>query len=51
MVDEVVATTRVDVPDPPVIVLGVNVAVAALGRPLADSVTFCEKPEFGVTVI
>jgi hypothetical protein len=34
-----------------VIVLGVNVAVAAFGNPLSDSATFCVKPEFGVTVI
>ena len=44
-------TTSVDVPEPPVMVLGVNVAVAAVGRPLAVSATFCEKPEVGVTVI
>lgn len=44
-------TTSVDVPEPPVMVLGVNVAVAELGRPLSVSVTSCVKPELGVTAI
>jgi hypothetical protein len=46
----VVDTLMVLDPEPPVMGLGLNVAVAPEGSPLALSVTLPEKPPEGVTV-
>jgi hypothetical protein len=50
-VEELVDTTIVDVPEPPTMVLGVNVAVVPAGKLVAESVTFWVKPEPGITAI
>jgi hypothetical protein len=45
-----VVTVSVEVPDPPVIVAGLNVPLAPLGNPAIDNAAFPVKPFTGFTV-
>jgi hypothetical protein len=50
-VDAAVVTLRVEVPDPTVIVAGLNVPVAPLGNPAIDNAVLPVKPPVAVTVM
>jgi hypothetical protein len=50
-VDAMVVMFSVEVPDPAVIVAGLNVAVAPLGNPAIDNTVFPVKPFSGFTVM
>jgi len=47
---EIVVTVMVLLPEPPLIAVGLNVAVAPAGRPLAPKPTLPVKPPDGVAV-
>jgi hypothetical protein len=50
-VEEDGATVKVEEPEPPTIILGVNVAVAPAGTPLTVNATLPVKPSSGTILI